>query len=105
MTAMRNDRSDSIDQTRRTFLLKLGAGLGWLSAAELIGSPAWAQQAASVYSRGLLTAPHFAPTAKRVIYMHMLGAVSHVDTFDYKPILEKMHGEELPESVRGTKRL
>jgi hypothetical protein len=37
--------------------------------------------------------------------MHMLGAVSHVDTFDYKPMLEKMHGQELPESVRGNRRL
>ena len=51
---------------------------------------------ASPYSRGALTAPHFPPTAKRVIYMHMLGAVSQVDTFDYKPMLEKMHGQELP---------
>ena len=35
----------------------------------------------------------------------MLGAVSQIDTFDYKPMLEKMHGQELPESVRGTMRL
>src|SRR5262245_36708291 len=95
-------------ENRRHFLLKLGAGLGWLTAVELVGTPAWAQQPASIgqpYSRGTLTSPHVSPTAKRVIYMHMLGAVSHVDTFDYKPALEKMHGEELPESVRGTKRL
>ena len=43
--------------------------------------------------------------AKRVIYLHMLGAISQVDTFDYKPTLEKMHGQELPESVRGNRRL
>ena len=49
--------------------------------------------------------PHFPPTAKRVIYLHMLGAMSQVDTFDYKPMLEKMHGQELPASVRGTQRL
>ena len=35
----------------------------------------------------------------------MLGAISHVDTFDYKPMLEKMHGQELPASVRNTQRL
>ena len=40
-----------------------------------------------------------------VIYMHMLGAVSQADTFDYKPVLEKMHGQELPASVRGNMRL
>jgi hypothetical protein len=37
--------------------------------------------------------------------MHMLGAVSQADTFDYKPVLEKMHGQELPASVRGNMRL
>ena len=98
--------TNEFNQERRGFLLKLGAGLGWLSAAELLGTPVWGQQpAASPFSHGTLTVPHFPPTAKRVIYMHMLGAVSHVDTFDYKPKLEQMHGQELPESVRGTKRL
>ena len=96
---------NSFDEARRTFLLKLGAGLGWLSAAELLGAPAWAQAPASAFSRGILTAPHVKPTAKRVIYLHMLGAVSQVDTFDYKPMLEKQHGEELPASVRGTQRV
>src|SRR5690348_3774685 len=108
---------DDFNQARRAFLLRLGAGLGWLTAAELIGTPAWAQQNPSRtsgssdppdearYSYGVLTNAHFAPTAKRVIYLHMLGAVSQVDTFDYKPTLENMHGEELPASVRGTARL
>ena len=54
---------------------------------------------------GLPGFPHFPPRAKRVIYLHMLGAFSQNDTFDYKPMLEKMHGEELPESVRGNRRL
>lgn len=103
---MSDPRYENALSARRAFLLKLGAGAGWLSAAELMGTPAWAQQTtAAPYSRGLLTEPHVPPTAKRVIYMHMLGAFSHVDTFDYKPMLEKMHGQELPESVRGTKRL
>lgn len=101
--------SSSFDRARRDFFLKLGAGLGWVSAAELLGRPAWAQQSpaatASTFSRGVLTAPHMPPTARRVIYMHMLGAVSQVDTFDYKPTLATMHGEELPASVRGNARL
>ena len=42
----------------------------------------------------------FAPTAKRVIRIHMIGAVSQVDTFDYKPMLDKMHGQEIPPSIR-----
>jgi hypothetical protein len=89
---------------RRQFLLGLGGGLGWLTAAELLGTPAWAQTA-TPFSRGALPAAHFPPKAKRVIYMHMLGAVSQADTFDYKPVLEKMHGQELPPSVRGNTRL
>jgi hypothetical protein len=104
-----SDQFSSFDSARRGFLLKLGAGLGWVTAAELLGAPSWAQQVAGqrarAYSRGLLKEPHVAPRAKRVIYLHMLGAFSQVDTFDYKPLLEKMHGEELPASVRGTARL
>jgi len=98
---------EAFDAERRSVLLKLGAGLGWVAAGELLGTAAWAQQPNTVrqYSHGVLTNPHFPPTAKRVIYLHMLGAVSQVDTFDYKPMLAKMHGEELPASVRGTARL
>lgn len=106
------------EQTRRSFLLRLGAGLGWVTAAELIGTPAWAAGAQGrasgaapppiapgPYSFGVVKDAHVRPTAKRVIYLHMLGAVSQVDTLDYKPVLAKMHGEELPASVRGTARL
>ena len=104
---MNDDLKDAFDRERRKFLLKLGAGLGWVTAAELLGAPAWAQAPSGEkpYSRGMLTAPHVKPTAKRVIYLHMLGAVSQADTFDYKPVLEKMHGQELPPSVRGNTRL
>jgi hypothetical protein len=95
------------ENERRRFLLQLGAGFGWVTAAELLGTAAWAQSPAGEkpYSRGTLSVPHFKPTAKRVIYLHMLGAVSQADTFDYKPVLEKMHGQELPPSVRGNGRL
>ena len=109
---MNRERYDLFDRERRKFLLQLGAGFGWVTAAELLGTPAWAQgpRAAAPgddapYSRGMLTAPHVKPTAKRIIYLHMLGAVSQADTFDYKPMLEKMHGQEIPPSVRGNTRL
>ncbi len=102
-----SSRSAAFDSARRSFLLRMGAGLGWISAAELIGEPAWAQQAGApgFDSRGVLAVPHVRPTARRVIYLHMLGAVSQVDTFDYKPTLERLHGGELPASVRGQARL
>jgi len=102
---MSDDMRALYEQTRRSFILKLGASLGWVTAAELVGSPAWAQTPGGAYSLGALTAPHVTPSAKRIIYLHMLGAVSQVDTFDHKPMLTSMHGQELPASVRGTARL
>lgn len=100
-------QAKTFDEARRAFLLKTGMGLGLLSLAELDGLPAWAQSSLDPIDAhdGLPGFPHFAPKVKRVIYLHMLGAFSQNDTFDYKPTLEKMHGEELPESVRGTRRL
>jgi len=55
--------------------------------------------------RGILDHPHHAPKAKRVIYLFMSGGPSQLDLFDYKPILNKMNGEDLPESVRMGQRL
>src|SRR5205814_8597539 len=49
--------------------------------------------------------PHFAPKAKRVIYMFQNGAPSHVDLFDYKPKLKEWHGKEIPPEIQGGKRL
>jgi uncharacterized protein (DUF1501 family) len=49
--------------------------------------------------------PHFAPKAKRVIYLHMEGGPSHLDLFDYKPGLQRFYNTELPDSVRNGQRL
>ncbi|MDB4360413.1 DUF1501 domain-containing protein [Akkermansiaceae bacterium] len=54
---------------------------------------------------GLPSIPHFPGKAKRVIYMFMAGGPSHIDLFDYKPIQRKLHGTELPDSVRQDQRL
>src|SRR6266545_1820853 len=54
---------------------------------------------------GLPGLPHFAPKAKRVIYLFQHGAPSQLDLFDYKPSLEKQRGADLPESVRMGQRL
>jgi hypothetical protein len=48
---------------------------------------------------------HFPPTAKRVIYLCQSGAPSQIDTFDYKPTLSKLNGQELPDSIRNGQRL
>jgi hypothetical protein len=76
---------------RRVFM-KGGVSLGALALAELM--------------RGqVLKKLDYAPRAKRVIRITQIGALSQVDSFEYKPMLEKMHGEELPPSVRGKGRL
>jgi len=97
--------TEARDLARRLFLLRLGAGFGWLTAAQLLGARVHAQApaAADWISNGQVRAPHVRPTAKRVIYLHMLGAVSQVDTFDYKPTLARMHGEQLPPSARAAR--
>ena len=85
--------------TRRSFLRTAGLGLGALALADL----SWAAEPAA--SLGVLGRPHYMPTAKRVIFMHMFGALSQVDSFDYKPTLFEMAGQELPPSVMRGRRL
>ena len=93
---------------RREFLQKFGMGLGGIALAELLGKDAMAAPATTTPPEveNLLGAlPHFAPKAKRVIYLFMSGGPSQLDLLDYKPELIKHHGEQLPDSVRGGQRL
>lgn len=82
----------SVDLQRRRFLAEAGVGLGSLSLLELVGGGALAQTAGQTDATGILGAGHHPAPANRVIMLHMLGAISHVDTFDYKPRLVEMHG-------------
>ena len=65
-----------------------------MSSAFLLAAPA-----ANPF-KGILDQPHFAPKAKRIIYLFMSGGPSQHDLFDYKPMLNKMNGQDLPASVR-----
>lgn len=96
--------TDPFGITRRHFFSKTARGLGALALAGLLprALPAAAKESAS---GGLPGFPNFAPKAKRVIYLFQSGAPSQMDLFDYKPMLNKLHGEQLPESVRGGQRL
>ena len=82
--------------TRRQLLGRAATGLGSLALASLLRPGLLA---------GPAPAPHFAPKAKRVIYLFMHGGPSQLDLFDHKPDLRRRHGEELPASLRGTQRL
>jgi hypothetical protein len=81
--------------TRRQFLANTTLGLGAAALASLTGSA----KAASAPGLGLSELPHFSPRIKRVIYLMQSGAPSHVDLFDYKPLLAKLRGQEIPASV------
>ena len=54
---------------------------------------------------GLVGLPHFAPKAKRVIFLHQSGGPSQLETFDYKPGLAKFQGTQIPDSVRQGQRV
>ena len=80
------------DASRRDFLRRSNMGFGWLAFAGLSNQGI----AGRADTSGFATAPsgvHFAPRAKRVIFLFMDGGVSHVDSFDPKPELTKHHGE------------
>lgn len=90
--------------TRRDFLTKTSLGMGALTLGSILNPNALFGNSINYYNDPLRL-PHFAPKAKRVIYLFQSGAPSQIDIFDYKPILNKRNGEELPESVRGKQRL
>ncbi|MEX2558642.1 MAG: DUF1501 domain-containing protein, partial [Pirellulales bacterium] len=88
---------------RRAFLGRAAAGLGSLALASLVDrrvlGAAGETAATGDAWRGVVDPLHFAPRAKRVIYLYMAGGPSHLETFDYKPKLAEMNGEPMPESV------
>lgn len=87
--------------SRRSFLGLTGLGLGAIAARSLLAADAMPSAMAAATNGS----PHFAPKAKRVIYLFQSGGPSHIDLFDYKPHLETVHGEDLPDSIRQGQRL
>jgi hypothetical protein len=89
---------------RRHFFGRVGLGASALAALlndEMLAAPAKDATATG----GLPGLPHFAPKAKRVIYLFQSGAPSQMDLFDYKPQLAERHGTDLPDSIRQGQRL
>jgi hypothetical protein len=87
--------------SRRQVLGRFGLGLGGMALANLV-NPA----AALAQDRGVLAGRlHFPAKAKRIIYLFMAGGPSQMETFDYKPVLNRRNGEQLPDSVRQGQRL
>lgn len=93
-----------LNHNRRRFLSRLSLGLGSVALGSLLVPDLLRRgdAGADELADGL---PHFAPRAKRVIYLFQNGAPSQLESFDYKPALRDRTGEELPDSVRGGQRL
>ncbi|MFM7520925.1 MAG: DUF1501 domain-containing protein [Planctomycetota bacterium] len=89
------------EQTRRHFFGGCGVGVGSLALGELLAGKAGAAAVADPLAP---RAPHFAPRAKRVIYLFMAGGPSQLDLFDYKPELARRSGTPIPESFVAGKR-
>jgi hypothetical protein len=88
--------------TRRHFFSRTAAGIGSAALGSLLNPRLFADLASAEYP---LKTTHFAPKAKRVIYLFMAGGPSQMELFDYKPTLEKLHKTELPDSIRMGQRL
>lgn len=94
--------SKTLGLTRREFFGKSAQGFGSLALASLLPGmlDLGFQQSPSPLGKF-----HHAPKAKRIIYLFQAGGPAQQDLFDYKPMLNKMHGQPLPASVRGAQRL
>ena len=96
--------SHDLLQTRRQFFGHSGLRLGGLALTWLAARTGLAADAARVHPP-MPGFPHFAPKAKRLIYLHMNGGPSQMDLFDYKPGLAAQFDKDLPESIRKGQRI
>lgn len=91
-----------LNYNRRKFLSRLSLGIGSMALGSLLIPDLFSRGSEETMIAGL---PHFAPKAKRIIYLFQNGAPSQLDLFDYKPKLQEMHGQDLPASIRMGQRL
>jgi hypothetical protein len=94
-----------LNSNRRRFLYRLSLSIGSVALGSLLIPDLFKERRLEEGDRLISGAPHFAPKAKRVIYLFQNGAPSQLESFDYKPKLREMRGEDLPESIRGGQRL
>jgi hypothetical protein len=90
------NEDQALECTRRHFFSRGAKGIGLAALASMFSRTGFA---------GVNGAPHFAPKAKRVIFLHQSGGPSQMDLFDYKPTLQKHRGIELPDSIRMGQRI
>src|SRR5207249_1387985 len=90
--------------TRRTFLGRTSLGLGSIALASLLdpklllGAPEDDRRPFPWQSHGVIDPFHVRPRVRRVIFLYMSGGPSQFETFDFKPMLERLDGQAMPES-------
>ena len=93
-------------ETRRQFLRRGASFLGTAALATLAPGLTLAGDKKTVSAKSASApGPHFAPKAKQVIYLHMVGGPSQLDLFDYKPVMGEWYDKDLPETIRMGQRL
>ncbi|MEE3372285.1 MAG: DUF1501 domain-containing protein [Planctomycetota bacterium] len=102
---MRVEKTMSTIWTRRGLLGQAAGGLGAAAFSQLRSGSAAARTPVLSPPSGLAGLPHFAPAAKRVIYLFQSGGPSHLELYDHKPKLHSLAGTDLPDSVRQGQRL
>lgn len=105
---MNPEREAALVETRRHFFGRSATGIGTAALASLLNPQLFAAPASSPMDQpigGLPSLPHFAPKAKRVIYLFMSGAPSQLDMWDYKPKMNDWYDKDLPETIRNGQRI
>ncbi len=92
-------------ETRRQFLSRGSNAVGSAAFASLLGADGLNRLATGAEAHVPASLAHFAPKAKRVIFLHMVGGPSQLDLYDYKPKMNEMYDKDLPESIRNGQRL
>src|ERR671925_323269 len=91
--------------TRRHFFGSSAAGIGSVALGAMLGQSLSESARAATAGVGAQSRLQFPPRVKRVIYLFQAGGPAQQDLFDYKPLLNEQHGQQLPEHVRGGQRL
>ncbi len=94
-----------LNETRRQFFAHGARGLGVAALASILGKEMTGAPTSVQAVGGQAGLPHFAPKAKRAIYLHMLGAPPQIELFDYKPGMSAWFDKDLPDSIRKGQRL
>ncbi len=91
---------------RRRFLTQTAQGFGYAALGSLMAQGMQTAHANPTNDGvGSLGLPHFPPTAKQVIYLHMVGGPSQIDLYDHKPTMQEWYDKDLPDSIRNGQRL